>query len=83
VSKVNLNAIENLLAIASLILGIIGILIIGLFVGPAAIVCGIIVLIGISEKKTLETAYKICAIIGTILGCYEILFGILRITGIT
>jgi hypothetical protein len=82
VNKVNLDLLENILAIASLILGIIGILYIGLFVGPAAIACGAIALIGISENKTLETAYKICAIVGTIFGCYEVLFGILKVTGL-
>jgi len=82
VSEINLDLLENIIAIASLILGIIGILYLGLFVGPAAIACGAIALIGISENKKLETAYKICAIVGAILGCYEVLFGILRVTGV-
>ena len=76
-----LVSVENrsILAIVSFSLGMVGFWILGLYVGPAAIICAIIALWIRTADEQIETIYIILAFIGLILGVYEIIFGILDI----
>jgi hypothetical protein len=70
------------LAIVSLALGIFGFFYLALWVGPPAIVCGVAAFYRWYKYKELTDAFKIMALIGTILGLYEAVFAILGLAGV-
>ena len=78
----DLDLIRNMLAVVSIVSGIIGFFILGIWLGPVALACGILALILTTEERRIESAFRICAIVGLVLGFYEVLFGILAITGV-
>jgi hypothetical protein len=71
-----------LFAILSFITGIVGIFYIGLFLGAAALLFGLLVLRRKIEDKILTSQFEIIAFIGLFLGILEILISILGLAGI-
>jgi hypothetical protein len=69
-------------AILSFITGIVGIFYIGLFLGAAALLFGILVLRRKIKDKILTSQFEIIAFIGLFLGILEILISILGLAGI-
>jgi hypothetical protein len=69
-------------AILSFITGIVGIFYLGLFLGAAALLFGILVLRRKIKDKILTSQFEIIAFIGLFLGILEILISILGLAGI-
>ncbi|HUX98307.1 MAG TPA: hypothetical protein VMV49_02020 [Candidatus Deferrimicrobium sp.] len=69
-------------AILSLTTGLVGIFYLGLFLGAAALLFGILVLGRKIEDKILTSQFKIIAVFGLFLGILEMIISILGLAGI-
>ena len=70
------------LTIASIILSTIGLFILGLFLGLAAIICSLLVLVVPSGELKLERRFKLMGLISIYLGIWEVVVVILVLAGV-
>ena len=70
------------LAVLSVILGLIGVFYFGIFLGPPALILGIVALSRHLEDLVLEPRYKLLAGVGIVLGIAELVIAIIGLAGI-
>ncbi|MHA1650600.1 MAG: hypothetical protein ACTSYB_10445 [Candidatus Helarchaeota archaeon] len=73
---------RSIFAVLSLGLGIFGFFMFALFVGPPAIILGILAFYKSEKAPSIETIFKNFAIIGIGLGLLEVIFVLLTLIGV-